>query len=565
MEIQVKEDMDMQKKWWHDKVAYQIYPKSFCDTNGDGIGDLRGIISKLDYLKELGVDIIWLSPIYKSPFVDQGYDISDYYAIAEEFGTMEEFDELLAEAKKRDMYLIMDLVVNHCSDKHEWFQKALADPDGPYADYFYFRKGKNGNPPSNYRSYFGGNCWEPVPGSDKYYFHMFAKEQPDLNWENPKLREEIYRMINWWLDKGLAGFRIDAIINIKKDLAFPDMEPDGDDGLASCWRMVENVEGVDELLEDLKNHTFAKKDAFTVGEVFNIGVEDLPDFIGENGHFSTIFDFSAHMLSDGEHGWYDAPPISFDAWKKAITDSQMRVQNVGFEANIIENHDEPRGVSRFLPDYAQNADGAKMLGTVSVLLRGIPFIYQGQEIGMQNARFNSVDEFDDISTKDQYRMAREAGLSDAEALAVCSVMSRDNARTPMQWKDAPQAGFTSGTPWLKVNDNYPVINVEKEEGQPDSVLHYYRKLIALRKSGEYRELFTYGKFEPAYENADHVMAYYRILQGRRVLVAANFGTDTIELDWEVPAKKVLLSNKKRTNAENKLILEKCEVFVTECK
>ena len=555
----------MQKKWWHDKVAYQIYPKSFCDTNGDGIGDLRGIISKLDYLKELGVDIIWLSPIYKSPFVDQGYDISDYYAIAEEFGTMEEFDELLAEAKKRDMYLIMDLVVNHCSDKHEWFQKALADPDGPYADYFYFRKGKNGNPPSNYRSYFGGNCWEPVPGSDKYYFHMFAKEQPDLNWENPKLREEIYRMINWWLDKGLAGFRIDAIINIKKDLAFPDMEPDGDDGLASCWRMVENVEGVDELLEDLKNHTFAKKDAFTVGEVFNIGVEDLPDFIGENGHFSTIFDFSAHMLSDGEHGWYDAPPISFDAWKKAITDSQMRVQNVGFEANIIENHDEPRGVSRFLPDYAQNADGAKMLGTVSVLLRGIPFIYQGQEIGMQNARWNSVDEFDDISTKDQYRVAREAGLSDAEALAVCSVMSRDNARTPMQWKDAPQAGFTSGTPWLKVNDNYPVINVKKEEGQPDSVLHYYRKLIALRKSGEYRELFTYGKFEPAYENADHVMAYYRILQGRRVLVAANFGTDTIELDWEVPAKKVLLSNKKRTNAENKLILEKCEVFVTECK
>lgn len=555
----------MQKKWWHDKVAYQIYPKSFCDTNGDGIGDLRGIISKLDYLKELGVDIIWLSPIYKSPFVDQGYDISDYYAIAEEFGTMEEFDELLAEAKKRDMYLIMDLVVNHCSDKHEWFQKALADPDGPYADYFYFRKGKNGNPPSNYRSYFGGNCWEPVLGSDKYYFHMFAKEQPDLNWENPKLREEIYRMINWWLDKGLAGFRIDAIINIKKDLAFPDMEPDGDDGLASCWRMVENVEGVDELLEDLKNHTFAKKDAFTVGEVFNIGVEDLPDFIGENGHFSTIFDFSAHMLSDGEHGWYDAPPISFDAWKKAITDSQMRVQNVGFEANIIENHDEPRGVSRFLPDYAQNADGAKMLGTVSVLLRGIPFIYQGQEIGMQNARWNSVDEFDDISTKDQYRVAREAGLSDAEALAVCSVMSRDNARTPMQWKDAPQAGFTSGTPWLKVNDNYPVINVEKEEGQPDSVLHYYRKLIALRKSGEYRELFTYGKFEPAYENADHVMAYYRILQGRRVLVAANFGTDTIELDWEVPAKKVLLSNKKRTNAENKLILEKCEVFVTECK
>ena len=287
----------MGKKWWHDKVAYQIYPKSFLDTNGDGIGDLRGIISKLDYLKKLGIDIIWLSPIYKSPFVDQGYDIADYYAIAEEFGTMEEFDELLAEAKKRDMHIIMDLVINHCSDKHEWFQKALADPDGAFADYFYFRKGKNGNPPSNYRSYFGGSCWEKVPGTDKYYFHMFAKEQPDLNWENPKLRQELYKMINWWLEKGLSGFRIDAIINIKKDLNFPDFAPDGKDGLASCWKMVESVDGVGELLEDLKKSTFEKYDAFTVGEVFNMKPDELPEFIGETGHFSTIFDFSAHTLT----------------------------------------------------------------------------------------------------------------------------------------------------------------------------------------------------------------------------------------------------------------------------
>ena len=292
----------MGKKWWHDKVAYQIYPKSFLDTNGDGIGDLRGIISKLDYLKKLGIDIIWLSPIYKSPFVDQGYDIADYYAIAEEFGTMEEFDELLAEAKKRDMHIIMDLVINHCSDKHEWFQKALADPDGAFADYFYFRKGKNGNPPSNYRSYFGGSCWEKVAGTDKYYFHMFAKEQPDLNWENPKLRQELYKMINWWLEKGLSGFRIDAIINIKKDLNFPDFAPDGKDGLASCWKMVESVDGVGKLLEDLKKSTFEKYDAFTVGEVFNMKPDELPEFIGETGHFSTIFDFSAHTLTDGEHG-----------------------------------------------------------------------------------------------------------------------------------------------------------------------------------------------------------------------------------------------------------------------
>ena len=499
----------MIKKWWHDKVAYQIYPKSFLDTNGDGIGDLRGIISKLDYLKKLGIDIIWLSPIYKSPFVDQGYDISDYYAIAEEFGTMEEFDELLAEAKKRDMYIIMDLVINHCSDQHEWFQKALADPDGEYADYFYFRKGRNGNPPSNLRSYFGGSCWEPVPGTDKYYLHMFAKEQPDLNWENPLLREKLYEMINWWLEKGLAGFRIDAIINIKKDLDFPDFKPDGPDGLAGCWKMVDEVDGVGELLEDLKKHTFQKYEAFTVGEVFNMKEGELDAFIGENGHFSTIFDFSAHMLSEGEHGWYDAPPVDFKEWRKAITDSQLRVQNCGLEANIIENHDEPRGVSRFLPDYAQNPTGAKMLGTISVLLRGIPFIYQGQEIGMQNAVWNTVDEYNDINTIDQYHTARDAGLTDKEALEACSRLSRDNARTPMQWNAEKNAGFTTGTPWLKVNDNYTEINMETQDTDPDSVLNYYRKLIALRKSPAYKEVFAYGEFLPVYQNTSSVMAYYR--------------------------------------------------------
>ncbi len=559
----------MERKWWHDKVAYQIYPKSFLDTNGDGIGDLRGIISKLDYLKELGVDIIWLSPIYKSPFVDQGYDIADYYAIAEEFGTMEEFDELLAEAKKRNMYIIMDLVINHCSNQHEWFQKALSDPDGEYADYFYFRKGKNGNPPSNYRSYFGGSCWEPVPGTDKYYFHMFAKEQPDLNWENPRLRQNLYNMINWWLEKGLAGFRIDAIINIKKNLEFPDFEPDGPDGLAGAWKMVESVDGVGELLEDLKKNTFQKYDAFTVGEVFNIKEGRLPQFIGENGHFSTIFDFSAHCLSDGEHGWYDAPPIDFKRWRKAITDSQLEVQKYGFEANIIENHDEPRGVSRFLPEYARTAAGTKMLGTVSVLLRGIPFIYQGQEIGMQNAVWNSIDEYNDISTIDQYHIAREAGLSNEEALKVCGKMSRDNARTPVQWNDQENAGFSTGTPWLKVNSNYKEINVENQEKDSHSVLNYYRKLIAVRKSPEYRELFTYGEFIPAYENTETVMAYYRVYEGKRVLIASNFGKEAVELKLEYPAKRVVLSNLADTaekDAEiqkNKLKLESCEVIVLE--
>lgn len=557
----------MIKKWWHDKVAYQIYPKSFLDTNGDGIGDLRGIISKLDYLKKLGIDIIWLSPIYKSPFVDQGYDISDYYAIAEEFGTMEEFDELLAEAKKRDMYIIMDLVINHCSDQHEWFQKALADPDGEYADYFYFRKGRNGNPPSNLRSYFGGSCWEPVPGTDKYYLHMFAKEQPDLNWENPLLREKLYEMINWWLEKGLAGFRIDAIINIKKDLDFPDFKPDGPDGLAGCWKMVDEVDGVGELLEDLKKHTFQKYEAFTVGEVFNMKEGELDAFIGENGHFSTIFDFSAHILSDGEHGWYDAPPVDFKEWRKAITDSQLRVQNCGLEANIIENHDEPRGVSRFLPDYAQNPTGAKMLGTISVLLRGIPFIYQGQEIGMQNAVWNTVDEYNDINTIDQYHTARDAGLTDKEALEACSRLSRDNARTPMQWNAEKNAGFTTGTPWLKVNDNYTEINMETQDTDPDSVLNYYRKLIALRKSPAYKEVFAYGEFLPVYQNTSSVMAYYRKTENQRILITANFGKEAVSLTLEYPVKQILLSN--MASAEHSLpandiiTLNSCEVLVFE--
>lgn len=553
----------MEKKWWHDKVAYQIYPKSFLDTNGDGIGDLAGILSKLDYLKGLGIDILWLSPIYPSPFADQGYDISDYYGIARQFGTMEQFDELLAQAKKRDMHIIMDLVINHCSNEHEWFRKALADPEGEYADYFYFRRGKNGNPPSNLRSYFGGSCWEPVPGTDKYYFHMFAKEQPDLNWENPVVRQKLYDMVNWWLDKGLAGFRIDAIINIKKDLSFPDYPADGPDGLAMCTKMVDSVEGVGDFLGDLKTHTFAKHDAFTVAEVFNMKPEELRCFIGDDGYFSTMFDFSAHILSAGAHGWYDAPDIDFARWRDVIFQSQLETQGIGFEANIIENHDEPRGASRFLPSYARNPMGKKMLGTVSLLLRGIPFLYQGQEIGMTNARWSSIGEFNDINTKDQYRVALDAGLTEQQALAACEKMSRDNARTPMQWDSSPNAGFTTGTPWLKVNDNYPEINVAAQENDPDSVLNYYRRLTALRKSPEYRQLFTYGKFRPAFESSHRILAYYREKDNQRVLVAANFGREKQQLHLPGTVKKTLLTNSGREITGSAMTLAPSEVVVLE--
>lgn len=562
----------MKKKWWHDKVAYQIYPKSFLDTNGDGIGDLRGVIAKLDYLKELGIDIIWLSPIYKSPFVDQGYDISDYYSIAEEFGTMEEFDELLAEAKKRDMYIVMDLVVNHCSSEHAWFQKALADPDGAYADYFYFVKGKDGKAPSNYRSYFGGSVWEKVPGTDKYYLHMFAKEQPDLNWENPKVRQEVYDMVNWWLAKGLGGFRIDAIINIKKDIHLPSCAPDGADGLASCVKMVEAARGIGERLEELKHETFEKWDAFTVAEVFNMREEELQEFIGEDGHFSTMFDFSAHELTWGEHGWYDSKPIVFDEWRKVLFATQQKMQKVGFAANIIENHDEPRGVNRYLPEYAQNEAGKKMLATTSVLLRGIPFIYQGQEIGMTNCRRSDISEYDDISTLDQYQVALDAGCSKAEALRCCYENSRDNARTPMQWNDGKNAGFSAGTPWLAVNPNYTQINVEEQAHRADSVLSYYKKLLGLRKHPDYREIFTYGMFAPAYETEEWILAYDRTLEAADacIRVAANFGTQavTLPLEHRFASCEVLLSNVGKERevqqeiAESGMFtLESCEAVV----
>ena len=536
--------MAVTKKWWHDKVAYQIYPKSFRDTNGDGKGDLRGIISKLDYLKELGVDIIWISPIYPSPFVDQGYDISDYYGIDPTFGTMEEFDELLSEAKKRDMHIVMDLVINHCSDQHEWFRKALQDPYGPYGEYFYFRKGKNGMPPSNTRAYFGGSTWEPVPGYEElYYFHAFAKEQPDLNWENPRVLQELYTMVNWWLEKGVAGFRIDAIINIQKDLDFPSYEPDGPDGMASVVRMIESVDGVGEKLQALKRNTFAKYDAFTVAEVFNMKKDELEEFVGENGHFSTMFDFSANCLSDGPGGWYRNKPIAFEDYRTTVFQSQKECLDVGFLANILENHDEPRGSSRFLPEYAQNEQGMKMLGTVSVLLRGLPFLFQGQEIGMPNCPMASVEEYDDINTKNEYALAISAGLSEAEALDACYRFSRDNSRTPMQWDASANAGFTTGKPWLKVNPNYPSCNVAEQEKREDSVLNYYKKLIALRKSAQYREVFTYGDFQPVFETEEKILAYRRSLNGREVTVIANFGPDSRTLHaGELAGCWVLLSN-----------------------
>lgn len=542
----------MIRKWWHDKVAYQIYPKSFYDSNGDGIGDIPGIISKLDYLQDLGIDIIWLSPCYQSPLADQGYDISDYYNIDPRFGTMADMEQLIAEAKKRGMYILMDLVVNHCSDEHEWFRKACEDPDGKYGNFFYLRDKKEGELPTNWRSYFGGPVWEDLPDTNKQYLHVFHKKQPDLNWENPELREEVYKNINWWLDKGLSGFRIDAIINIKKALPFQSYAPDRDDGLCSIHAMLQEAKGIGAFLSEMRDRTFRKYDAFTVGEVFHEKPDEIPDFIGDDGYFSSMFDFNETIFGGSEKGWYDAQPITPDDYKKCCFDAQAKVGDIGFLSNIIENHDEPRGVSRYIPEGDCCPESKKMLAALNFMLRGLPFIYQGQELGMENVPFSSIEEVDDISTHDEYQVALDAGLTPSEALKAVSKFSRDNARTPMQWSAEDNAGFTAGTPWLKVNPNYTSINAADQMNDSGSVRNFYKNLISLRKDPAYKETIVYGALEPVWEERHNLMAYYR-KGDRTLLVIGNYQKEAQEVVLPGAYKKVLLNNYNHITEENKQI------------
>ena len=553
----------MKKQWWHDKVAYQIYPKSFYDSNGDGIGDLPGIISKLDYLKDLGVDIVWLSPIYKSPLADEGYDIADYYSIDPRFGTMEDMERLIEEAKKRDMYILMDLVVNHCSDEHEWFQKACQDPDGEYGNFFYIEDRKDGGTPCNWRSYFGGPVWEPLPGHpDKQYLHVFHKKQPDLNWENPRVREEVYKNINWWLDKGLGGFRIDAIINIKKKLPFRDYPVDRADGLSGIDHMLAEAEGIGEFLGEMAEKTFRPHNAFTVGEVFNEKPEEIADFIGKNGYFSSMFDFAETVYGKSDRGWYDSRAyLNPEEYKSCIFSTQKKIGDTGMISNIIENHDEPRGVSHYIcPEDLCDAS-KKLLAGVYFMLKGLPFIYQGQEIGMENMKFNSIEDVDDVSTLDEYQVALNAGLGEEEAFRRVAAFSRDNARTPMQWTDGKNAGFTEGTPWLRVNPNCSRINVKDQEKNAGSVLSFYKKLTALRKSEEYKETVVYGEFVPYLEQEKNLIGYFREGE-KKLLVLANFQKAPREVELPGSVKKVLLNNlEDLTLNENRIHLDSWQ-FVT---
>ena len=530
---------NMEKDWWKGKVAYQIYPKSFKDSNGDGVGDLKGITKKLDYLQNLGIDILWLSPIYKSPFIDQGYDISDYYAIDPIFGTMEDMEELIAEGKKRGISIIMDLVVNHCSSHHEWFQKALSDPDGPYADYFYFIE--SDKEPNNWESYFGGSVWEPVPGTNKYYLHSYHKDQPDLNWQNPVLREEIYKMINWWLDKGIAGFRIDAIINIKKDLEWRSLPSDRENGLVPVLESLVNAQSIEPFLQELNERTFAKYNAFTVGEVFNETDEELHFFIGKDGVFSSIFDFKQTCLGQEGKGWFDHTLPTAEELKESIFQAHERADRIGVLSTIIENHDEPRGVSHYIAEGPVNDTSKKALGTIQVLRKGIPFIYQGQEIGMENQVFESVEDFDDIATINGYHVAKEAGLSEEEALAVIANYSRDNARTPMQWSAEPGLGFSDGPAWLISPKPDYSINVEDQEKDPDSILNYYRQLTALYRHPLYGNTIRFGDMIPAYRDRENIIAFER-RGDKRLLVSSNFQNRQATLELPAPIKTVILNN-----------------------
>ena len=529
--------------WWKQAVIYQVYPRSFQDSDGDGIGDIPGIISRLDYLSTLGIDAIWLSPVYRSPQDDNGYDISDYEDIDPMFGTLEDMDRLIREAGKRGIRIIMDLVLNHSSDEHRWFLEAKKSRDNPYHDYYIWRNGDGVTAPNGMQSSFGGSAWEDLPGHPELcYLHYFHKKQPDLNWENPALREEVYKMINWWLDKGLAGFRIDAIINIKKALPFRDYPADRDDGLSDIGKMLHEAKGVGEFLGEMRDRCFKPHDAFTVGEVFNEKAEELPDFIGDNGYFSTMFDFAETVFGGSQAGWHEASGCSPDDYRNCVFATQKKIGDIGYISNIIENHDEPRGVSRYIPEGEATVAAKKLLATVYFNVKGLPWIYQGQEIGMENIPVTSIDEVDDISSIDNYKVALRAGVSPEKALHFVEMYGRDNARTPFQWTSGENAGFTAGTPWLRVNPNKSEINLADEQADPDSLFNYYKKLIALRKNSEYAGTLVYGGFEPYLADEPRVMAYFREGAGKRLLVLANYQAEARELPLPEGERKVVLSN-----------------------
>lgn len=512
--------------WWKNEIAYQIYPRSFKDSNHDGIGDIKGIIEKLDYLENLGVTLLWLCPIYKSPMDDNGYDISDYYDINPEFGTMHDLEELIEKAKEKNIKIIMDLVINHTSDEHPWFQEAIANPKSPYHDYYIFKSSKNNQEPTNWRSVFGGSVWEKVEGRDEYYFHAFSKRQPDLNWENPKMRQDLYKMINWWLEKGIAGFRVDAINFIKKDQRYQDGPIDGTDGLSACFAFSRNQVGIEKFFEEMKRETFAKYNCMTVAEAVGVDYPDLGIFIGKDGCFSMMFDFNYSNFDIGEdEEWFKRKEWKPKDYRELLFTSQKEIQKIGWVASFLENHDQPRCIDKLIVRKEdRNYYSKTMLAGMFFCLRGTPFIYQGQEIGMENFTRKSIDEFNDIGSVGQYQRAMEEGYTKEEALHFLNLRSRDNTRTPMHWDDSKYAGFSDAKPWIRMMDNYKEINVLKQLNEEQSVFRFYQKMIALRKQVS---ILVEGVFEEIKQMPDDVIAYSRVSDEGRIHCLCNFSHDTL--------------------------------------
>lgn len=507
----------MNRTWWKECVVYQVYPRSFMDSNGDGIGDLQGIIAKLDYLDELGIDCIWLSPMYKSPNYDNGYDISGYQEIMDDFGTMEDFDELLAAVHQRGMRLILDLVINHTSDEHPWFIESRLSKDSAKRDWYIWRDGKNGREPNNWESIFSGSAWTYDPQTDQYFMHLFSEHQPDLNWENQEVRNAIYDMVNWWLEKGIDGFRVDAISHIKKKPGFPDMPNPEHFVYVPCFDYMMNVKGIDPFLLEFSQKALQNDHVMTVGEANGVRIDDAEKWVGEaSGYFKMIFQFE--FLNIGDRDEVESPNVVL--LKKILTKWQIGLENRGWNALFIENHDQPRKVSSWGNDREYWRESAQMLGAMYFLMKGTPFIYQGQEIGMTNVQFSSIHDYDDIEMMNFYRIEKEKGRSHSELMKVIWKKSRDHARTPMQWDSTNMGGFTiADRTWLGVNPNYKQINVEEQLHDPDSILSFYKRLIQLRKNNL---VFVYGRYELLFKNHPRLFVYTRKLGRKQAIIINNF-------------------------------------------
>lgn len=536
----------MAKQWWKEATAYQVYPRSFNDSNGDGIGDIQGVIEKVDYLKDLGIDVVWLSPVYQSPNDDNGYDISDYKAIMDEFGTMDDLDELLDELHKRDMKLIMDLVINHTSDEHKWFIESRSSKESPYRDYYMWHPGKeDGSRPNNWESIFSGSVWEWDEKTKEYYLHVFSKKQPDLNWENPTVREELADMVNWWLDKGIDGFRVDAISHIKKVEGLPDLPNPENKDVVPSYEGHMNRPGIDQFLSEFTKKTFENYDIMTVGEANGVSIDDAKQWVGEeNGYFDMIFQFEALGL------WRSREDESFDLrdYKEIMTKWQNGLNGIGWNALYIENHDLIRAVSAMGDEGDLREISAKALATMYFFMQGTPFIYQGQEIGMTNVHYENFEDYDDIQSvnRAKYMMEHE-GVSKDKAMKYIWESSRDNTRTPMQWSKDKNAGFSTGTPWLKVNENYKYINVEDAMADPNSIYHYYKEMIKVRRESD---ALVYGSYQLILDDHPEVYAYLRQGDKENYLVVVNMFDKKVDIDLsDYKVKELVLSNYQVENPE----------------